>query len=78
MWLYADGTYDINNQSGSVTSLGSHAAQGGGGGTWSVEDDDLVMQGEGGGRFPMSYSDDDFYLGNWRYFIAALDDPTCQ
>lgn len=78
VWLYADATYDINNQSGSVTSLGNHAAQGGGGGTWSVEGDVLVMQGEGGGRFPLSYSDGAFYLGNWRYFIVDLNDPTCQ
>ena len=36
------------------------------------------MIGEGGGSFPMSYSDSTFYLGNWRYFIVELDDPTCQ
>lgn len=78
IWLYVDGTYDLNNQTGSVTSLGSHAAQGGGGGTWTVEGNNLVMAGEGGGNFPMSYSDGTFYLGNWRYFIVELDDPTCQ
>ena len=80
-WLYDDGTFFNNNQTGSVTSLGSSASQNRDRGSWSVRSNvlTLVPPGAETQRYKMSVdSDGTFYLDNWRYFVVEHDHYTCQ
>ena len=84
-WLYSDGTFSTNTDSGNFSGGGSvivsGAGQSGSHGRWSTNDNVVMFHYNGGNRdqYSMVNGDDGFlYLNGSRHFVVEHDDPTCQ
>jgi hypothetical protein len=80
-WLYGDGSFRTNSQSGSVSSLGTNADSGHGSGSWGTRGSVLTLNHPDGREevYTMSYGDDNaLYLDHWRYFLVEHDNYACQ
>jgi hypothetical protein len=74
-YLCTDGTFLTNQESGSVTSLGTAAMGGNSAGRWAVAGDRITLaygSGETVG-YTLSMVDGTLYLDDWRYFWTDND-----
>ena len=74
-WLCTDGTFQTNQESGSVTSLGTAAFGGNTAGHWAIVGDILTLAHGSGKRevYTLSMEDGTLYLDDWRYFWTEND-----
>jgi len=74
-YLCTDGTFLTNQESGSVTSLGTAAFGGNSAGRWAIAGDRITLaygSGETVG-YTLSMVDGPLYLDDWRYFWTEND-----
>ena len=74
-YLCSDGTFLTNQESGSVTSLGTSASGDNSAGHWAITDDNLTLAFSGGDTvtYTLSLADGTLYLDDWRYFWTDND-----
>ena len=74
-YLCTDGTFLTNQESGSVTSLGTAAFGDNSAGRWAIADDTITLA-HGSGEtvsYTLSMVDGTLYLDDWRYFWTEND-----
>ena len=74
-WLCNDGTYQTNQEGGSVSSLGTAAFGSGSAGRWAIVGNTLTLASTGGESvsYELSMVDGTLYLDSWRYFWTEND-----